>query len=148
MEKNENIEAKIKKLVELAKELGLSSLSVEDVDTGISFELAGKNASSTPVNVNESTGETKIISKVESDEKCEGVYVVAPFDGTFYISASPDSPAFVREGNRVGNGDVLCIIEAMKVMNEIQAESDGIVLKILKENGQTIEKDDPLFLIG
>ena len=145
MEDKENIEVKIKKLVKLAKELGLSSLSVEDEQNGISFELAGN----TSAKVIQSSTETKVMPPLESnvDAADEGMYVVAPFNGTYYNSPSPDSPVFVKGGSRVANGDVLCIVEAMKVMNEIQAESDGVIKKILKENGQTVEKGDPLFLI-
>ncbi len=62
-------------------------------------------------------------------------------------SPSPDSPLFVTEGAKIANGDTLCIIEAMKVMNEIQSEGDGIVLKVLKSNGDQVLKGDALFLI-
>ena len=71
----------------------------------------------------------------------------SPIVGTFYQSSSPDSPPFVAINDTVKKGDVLCIIEAMKLMNEIEAEVSGTIVEILVENGQTVEYDQPLFRI-
>ncbi|NTV06012.1 MAG: acetyl-CoA carboxylase biotin carboxyl carrier protein [Chlorobiaceae bacterium] len=71
----------------------------------------------------------------------------SPIVGTFYQSSSPDSPPFVSVNDTVKKGDVLCIIEAMKLMNEIEAEVSGTIVEILVENGQAIEYDQPLFRI-
>lgn len=73
--------------------------------------------------------------------------VVSPFVGTFYRSASPTSDPYVREGQAVKRGDVLCIIEAMKLMNEIEAEFAGKISSVLVENGQPVEFGEPLFVI-
>ncbi len=73
--------------------------------------------------------------------------ISSPMVGTFYRSASPDSEAFVRVGDRVEKGDVVCIIEAMKVMNEIEAEVGGVVREITVENAQPVEFGQPLFLV-
>lgn len=73
--------------------------------------------------------------------------MTSPMVGTFYRAASPESDPFVSEGKQVKKGDVLCIIEAMKLMNEIEAEYDGVVEKILTENAQTVEFGQPLFAI-
>jgi acetyl-CoA carboxylase biotin carboxyl carrier protein len=73
--------------------------------------------------------------------------VVSPFVGTFYRSPSPEADAYVREGQGVKRGDVLCIIEAMKLMNEIEAEFTGKVVSVLVENGQPVEFGEPLFII-
>jgi acetyl-CoA carboxylase biotin carboxyl carrier protein len=73
--------------------------------------------------------------------------VVSPFVGTFYRSPSPSAESYVREGQSVKRGDVLCIIEAMKLMNEIEAEFAGKIISILVENGQPVEFGEPLFLI-
>lgn len=73
--------------------------------------------------------------------------MTSPMVGTFYRAASPESDPFVSEGKQVKKGDVLCIIEAMKLMNEIEAEYDGVVEKILAENAQTVEFGQPLFTI-
>ncbi|MDO4877739.1 MAG: acetyl-CoA carboxylase biotin carboxyl carrier protein [Neisseria sp.] len=71
----------------------------------------------------------------------------SPMVGTFYRAASPSSPAFVEVGQTVKAGDTLCIIEAMKLMNEIEAEKSGVVKEILVENGQPVEYGEPLFII-
>lgn len=74
--------------------------------------------------------------------------VKSPFVGTFYRSPSPDADAFVEVGDRVAKGQVLCIVEAMKLMNEIEAERAGVVQAILVENGQPVEYGQPLFKLG
>jgi len=73
--------------------------------------------------------------------------IVSPFVGTFYRSPSPDADPYVRDGQSVKRGDVLCIIEAMKLMNEIEAEIPGKIVSILVENGQPVEFGEPLFII-
>ncbi|HWO57905.1 MAG TPA: acetyl-CoA carboxylase biotin carboxyl carrier protein, partial [bacterium] len=75
------------------------------------------------------------------------VEIKSPMVGTFYRSPAPDAPAFVEPGKIVKVGDVLCIIEAMKLMNEIEAEQSGKIVKILVENAQPVEFGQPLFLI-
>ncbi len=75
------------------------------------------------------------------------VYITSPFVGTFYRQPSPEAPFFVEVGARVHKGQVLCIIEAMKLMNEIEAEVDGTVVAVLAENGQPVEYGEPLFQI-
>jgi acetyl-CoA carboxylase biotin carboxyl carrier protein len=73
--------------------------------------------------------------------------IVSPFVGTFYRSASPSSEAYVKEGSKVKPGDTLCIVEAMKLMNEIESEIAGTIVSILVENGQPVEFGEPLFLV-
>jgi acetyl-CoA carboxylase biotin carboxyl carrier protein len=77
-----------------------------------------------------------------------GHTVKSPMVGTFYRSSAPGSPAFVEVGSTIREGDTLCIIEAMKLLNEIDAEVSGVVTKILVENGQPVEFGQPLFVIG
>ena len=76
-----------------------------------------------------------------------GFIVKSPMVGTFYRSASPGAKAFVEVGSQVKEGDTLCIIEAMKILNEIEAEKSGTVTQILGENGQAVEYGQPLFVI-
>ena len=78
----------------------------------------------------------------------EGHIVKSPMVGTFYRSASPGSKAFVDVGQSVNSGDTLCIIEAMKLLNEIEADQSGVIKAILVENGQPVEFGQPLFIIG
>ncbi|MEZ4812700.1 MAG: biotin/lipoyl-containing protein [Caldisericia bacterium] len=143
MDKKVNIEEKIRNLVALAKELGLSSLSVEDEEAEIYFELAGSTKITT-----QGSKETKVMERPNEEKDVSGNYVYAPFDGIFYSSPAPESPSFAVVGQKVDTGETLCIIEAMKVMNEIQAENGGIVKEVLKENGDQVLKGDPLFLIA
>ena len=91
---------------------------------------------------------TVIERSTETDEETQRlITVTAPIVGTFYRSPSPDTPAFVDAGTRVKKGQVICVIEAMKLMNEIESEADGVVVRALVENGQPVEYGEPLFLI-
>ena len=83
----------------------------------------------------------------EESDSSSGDEILSPMPGTFYIAPSPDDPPFVKEGDSIKKGDTLCIIEAMKIMNEIEAEDKGVIQKILVENGQAIEFNQPLFII-
>ncbi|MGL5676018.1 MAG: acetyl-CoA carboxylase biotin carboxyl carrier protein [Cellulosilyticaceae bacterium] len=87
------------------------------------------------------------VNIVTGDGKPAGTQVKSPMVGTFYASSSPDSEPFVKVGQRVKKGDVICIIEAMKLMNEVEAEVDGEIIAILAENEQMVEFDQPLFVI-
>ena len=78
----------------------------------------------------------------------EGHIIRSPMVGTFYRAPSPNSKPFVEEGSSVGVGDTLCIIEAMKILNQIESDKAGKVLQILVENGQPVEYNQPLFVIG
>ena len=92
--------------------------------------------------------EKSIDQKDDKSKETEGVEVLSPMPGTFYKSSSPDDASFVNEGDSVNKGDTLCIIEAMKIMNEIEAEENGIIQKILVEDGHAVEFNQPLFLIN
>ena len=89
-----------------------------------------------------------IEKNVEESKKVDGLEVLSPMPGTFYRSPSPDDAFFVNEGDSVDKGDTLCIIEAMKIMNEIEAEENGKIQKILVENGHAVEFNQPLFIIN
>ena len=84
----------------------------------------------------------------EGDAGQEGHVVKAPMVGTFYRSPSPDAKPFVEVGQAIKEGDTICIIEAMKLMNEIEADASGVVKAILVENGQPVEYGQPLFILG
>lgn len=92
-----------------------------------------------------------MVTSVEAAQGLEDVQrlatVTSPIVGTFYRSPSPEAPPFVDVGTRVRKGQVICIIEAMKLMNEIESEVEGIVVRALVENGQSVEYGEPLFLI-
>lgn len=97
-----------------------------------------------------SAGSGSFNGKQKQQEKCqqEGKTVKAPLVGTFYAASAPDAEAFVSVGDTVKKGQTLGIIEAMKLMNEIESEYDGVVKEILIENGQMAEYGQPLFVIG
>lgn len=83
----------------------------------------------------------------DSADKADGDTVTSPIVGTFYESPSPDSDPFVKVGDKVSKGDTLCIVEAMKIMNEIEAEFGGTVKQILVNDAQPVEYEQPLFII-
>ena len=80
-------------------------------------------------------------------ETISGEQIISPMPGTFYRSPSPDSDPFVKDGDQIVKGDTLCIIEAMKIMNEIESEINGVVKKILIEDGKPVEYNQPLFIV-
>ncbi len=91
---------------------------------------------------------TEVVEEKKGEEKKgDLVTITSPMVGTFYRSPSPDAPPFVEEGSLVKKGQPLCIIEAMKIMNEIEAEIDGKIISILVENGKAVEYGEPLFLV-
>lgn len=90
---------------------------------------------------------TEISSKPETEKAFDGNVVKSPIVGTYYSSPSPDKPPFVKVGDKVKKGDVIMIIESMKLMNEVQSEFDGVVSEILIENAQAVEFDQPIMII-
>lgn len=91
--------------------------------------------------------DTPVVSASEESSSAQGVEVKSPMVGTFYRSPSPDVDAFVKVGDHVKQGDTLCIIEAMKIMNEVEAEVSGVILDIKVDNAQPVEYGQTLFLI-
>ncbi len=99
-----------------------------------------------PVSVS-SSGNEDTASDTTPEESTSGTEVLSPMPGTFYRAASPEDDSFVQVGDSVKTGDTLCIIEAMKIMNEIEAEESGVIRKILVENAHPVEYNQPLFII-
>ena len=97
-------------------------------------------------NVVDSSNKEESVNKPEEDSS-NGEKVLSPMPGVFYSAQSPDKPPFVNEGDRVVKGQVLCIIESMKIMNEIECEREGIIKKILVDNSEPVEFNQPLFII-
>jgi acetyl-CoA carboxylase biotin carboxyl carrier protein len=83
----------------------------------------------------------------EKTKKGNSEEILSPMPGTFYSSPSPDTAPFIKEGDTVSKGDPLCIIEAMKIMNEIEAEKSGTIVKLLMDDGSAVDYNQPLFLI-
>ena len=88
------------------------------------------------------------VSSVDSSSSSIANEILSPMPGTFYAAPSPDADAFIKKGAQVKKGDTLCIIEAMKIMNEIEAERSGVISEILIKNGEPVEYNQPLFKIN
>lgn len=93
------------------------------------------------------TAEQTASAKSASDEASKYLTIKSPMIGTFYRSASPDKPPFINVGDEIKSGQVVCIVEAMKLFNEIESEISGKIVKVLVDNAQPIEYDQPLFLV-
>ncbi|MBC8215268.1 MAG: acetyl-CoA carboxylase biotin carboxyl carrier protein [Candidatus Marinimicrobia bacterium] len=146
---------KIKEIIYL-----LENSSVNEIDVrfwGRRFRVvkspsvvAGGNGSPAITNIVPPTDQPEAPTVVSAEKSNPGEAsekVLSPMPGTFYAASSPESDPFIKEGDQVVKGDTLCIIEAMKIMNEIEAESNGVIKKILIQNGAAVEYNQPLFLI-
>ena len=103
---------------------------------------------STPAVTTSTAPSSKPEPSAEAVQLSSGENILSPMPGTFYLASSPDADPFVKEGDSISEGDTLCIIEAMKIMNEIEAEQNGTITKILVENGKPVEYNQPLFVIN
>jgi acetyl-CoA carboxylase biotin carboxyl carrier protein len=119
---------------------GAPQQQAQQHDAGQAFPMAQAQPSAP-------AGPAQPAAQAEPGSGANEILIRAPIVGTFYRSPSPDADAFVKEGDRVGPEDTLCIIEAMKLMNEIQAETSGTIKQILVENAQPVEYDQPLFVL-
>ncbi|QWX83514.1 acetyl-CoA carboxylase biotin carboxyl carrier protein [Cellulophaga sp. HaHaR_3_176] len=96
---------------------------------------------------NEGASSVEIAAKAEQDEDAKYITIKSPIIGTFYRKPSPDKPVFVEVGSTIGKGDVLCVIEAMKLFNDIESEVSGKIVKVLVDDSSPVEFDQPLFLV-
>ncbi|HVL34136.1 MAG TPA: acetyl-CoA carboxylase biotin carboxyl carrier protein [Burkholderiales bacterium] len=149
---------KLKKLIDLVQESGIAELEITEGEEKVKI-VRGGTVSVTPINspapmalpppvVAPAAPDASSRSVGEAPAGQDGHVVKAPMVGTFYRSASPDAKPFVEVGHTVKEGDTVCIIEAMKLMNEIEADAPGVVKAILVENGQPVEYGQPLFVLG
>ena len=145
------------KMIELIKTVSDSNLTQFQIEED-GFKLSMKTDKQPKVVVHKQESAPKEIQSVAIDDakpaeqkeikKAEGNVVKSPLVGTFYSASSPDSAPFVKVGDTVKKGQVLGIVEAMKLMNEIESEFDGVVKEIQIENEQVVEYGQPLFVIG
>jgi len=141
---------KIKKLIELIEESDIAEIEIHEGEESV--RISRYSQSSQPV-----VPVPQIVAPVialptggvapSEPEKPQGHTVDSPMVGTFYRAPSPGSKVFVDVGQRVNVGDTLCIIEAMKILNQIEADKAGVVVAILTENGQPVEYGQPMFVI-
>ena len=147
---------KLKKLIDLVEESGISELELTEGEekVRISRNSPNSHAMMQPMHMQHMYAApagmpAPAAAPVEAAEpEIEGHVVKSPMVGTFYRSPSPDAKAFVDVGSKVETGDTICIIEAMKLLNEIEADHTGVIKAILVENGQPVEYGEPLFVIG
>ena len=146
---------KVKKLIELLEESGIAELEIKEGEESVRISrgmplatyAAPVPAAPTPAAALAPPTVTPAALPVAAPEALAGHVVRSPMVGSFYSSPAPGSPTFVTVGQTVAQGDVLCIIEAMKMMNQIEADKAGTIGAILVEDGEPVEFDQPMFTI-
>jgi len=148
----------IKKLMELLEESGIAEIEVKEGEESIKLSrntqavqniinpTAETNQTITAIDNVKDTAVTDD-KKDKSKELPDGDIITSPMVGTFYRSASPESKPFVEKGQKVSKGDTLCILEAMKMMNQVNAETGGTIIDILVDDAEPVEFGQPLFVI-
>ena len=134
-------------LAEIVRKNELTKLEINGESIVIERAPAAVQTAAAPAPVPPVTEQMHTAEPIAEVQEKEGVYVKSPAVGVFYAAPSPDSKPFVAVGDTVRRGDTLCIIEAMKLMNEINSEVDGKIVEICVGNGQVVEYDQPLFRI-
>lgn len=151
----------IKNILDLISESDVNEVSLEEGDFKIKVKKQGEvqqvsytqpaapqpPAQPTSAPSQPQAQQSAAAEEGSKEDQPDGETVTSPIVGTFYESPSPDSDAFVKVGDKVSKGDTLCIVEAMKIMNEIEAEFGGTVQKILVNDAQPVEFEQPLFII-
>ena len=145
----------IQELIKFVAKSGVSEVSIDRKDFKITIKAQGNapavvNMQAAPVQVAASPAPVAAPAATPAAAPAENANLItikSPMIGTFYRSGSPDKPSFVNVGDKIGPGNVLCVIEAMKLFNEIESEVSGKIVKILIDNASPIEYDQPLFLV-
>lgn len=145
---------KIKKLIELVEESGIQELEIKEGEESVRINRGGPVVASAPAYYAPAPAAAAPAAAAPAAAAAapaaaahSGHVVKSPMVGTFYRSPAPGAKSFVEVGSSVKVGDTLCIVEAMKMMNQIQADKAGVVKEILVESGQPVEFDEPLFII-
>ena len=147
---------KLKKLIDLVEESGIAELELTEGEEKVKI-CRHQQSAPQPVqtqyiqaqatNPDPAPTKTEVETIKTSEQVTNGHSITSPMVGTFYRSSSPDTAAFVEVGSTIKKGDTLCIIEAMKILNEIESDKDGVIKQILVENGNPVEFGEPLFII-
>ncbi len=147
---------KIKKLIELIEDSDINELEIKESEESIRISRGGQvtiSQATSPLPAATQTLNTppalEVNERVASaiNTSIEGHIIKSPMVGTFYRSSAPGEKVFVEEGQQVSNGDILCIIEAMKMMNQIKADKAGVIGEILAKDGEPVEFDQPMITI-
>lgn len=146
---------KLKKLIDLVQESGIAELEITEGEEKVRINRVGIPGHPGMMAMQQAPGPTVAApaaavapAAVQAPAEPEGHVVKSPMVGTFYRSSAPGSKPFIEVGQNINAGETLCIIEAMKLLNEIEADQSGVVKKVLVENGQPVEYGQPLFIIG
>ena len=134
---------KIKKLIEMLQESDLSEIEVSQGEESVRISRGNSNS----IAVNNQPGNATIEKVIETQAKITGHEIKSPIVGTFYRKPNPEKPPFINVGDIIEKGDVICIVEAMKMMNEIKSDFSGKVISIAVEDGQPVEFDQTLLII-
>jgi acetyl-CoA carboxylase biotin carboxyl carrier protein len=145
---------KVKKLIELLDESGIAEIEITEGEESVRISRYAQSAPAaaapapvaTPEPVHAPEAPAPLPAATAEVEE-EGFVVTAPMVGTFYSAPSPGAPAYVQVGDRINEGDTLCIVEAMKMMNPIEADTAGVIKSIRAQNGDPVEFGQPLFVI-
>jgi acetyl-CoA carboxylase biotin carboxyl carrier protein len=146
---------KIKKLIDLVKETGVAELEIQEDKERVRITCASTNNTCVSQEallipngkVIQSSASVKESSSTLPAEKAPGHTIKSPMVGTVYLSSSPGTPPFVETGRRIKAGEVVCLIEAMKMFNRIEADKDGVIKTRMVENEQPVEFGQPLFVL-
>lgn len=146
---------KIKKLIELVEESGIAELEISEGEESvrISRNFSGQVTAASQMIMPQAApvaapvAAAPAAAPAAADAAPSGHLMRSPMVGSFYRSSSPEAKPFVEVGQHVNVGDTLCIVEAMKMMNQIESDKAGVIKAILVENGQAVEFDEPLFII-
>ena len=138
---------KVKKLIELLEASDIAEIEIHEGEESVRISRHG-TLPPAPVAVAAAPASAPAAEAEEKQEpELEGHIIHSPMVGTFYRAPNPGAKPFVNEGQSVSAGDTLCIIEAMKILNQIESDKSGVVKRILVENGQPVEYNQPLFII-
>jgi len=145
---------KVKKLIELLEESGIAEIEINEGEESVRISRYGSGAMAAPpvqyAPVPAPVAAAPAVSEPESSDESpaiSGHTVDSPMVGTFYTASAPGSPDFVKIGDSVNEGDTVCIIEAMKILNQIETDKSGVVKAILVDNAQPVEFGQPLIVI-
>ena len=138
---------KIKKLIEMLQESDLNEIEVSQGEESVRISRDSNNTVSTQMPLNNNPIQVPEIGKEEIQPELSGNQIKTPIVGTFYRRPNPEKAAFINVGDIIEVGDVVCIVEAMKMMNEIKSEYSGKVVSIIAEDGQPVEFDQTLIII-
>jgi acetyl-CoA carboxylase biotin carboxyl carrier protein len=144
---------KVKKLIELLEESGIAEIEIHEGEEAVRISRYPQGtpvvqaAAPQPVPA-AAPSPAPAVEEETAAEVPEGHAVLSPMVGTFYRASAPGNPPFAEVGQRVSTGDTLCIIEAMKMFNQIEADTSGVIAAVLVENGQPVEYGQPLFIIN